>query len=290
VPPLAAIQAELTVPGGAPRPLPVVELTRGGLFLGAERDLPPLFSRVRIALRHPALRAPLALDAEVVRQVKPEDAARLRMAPGLALQLVELPPEARAALVALADAVAGPAPARPPPDPSRADARLEGLLSRVGDGPYALLGVAPDAEFIEIRRAGRALLEELEALRARPLAADHPARATAVLGRIEAALAAVGAPAPRLAHDARTGNWRGVGRCLAAGVPAALVEARRRELLAAEPSRAEEAQRQLARARVARKLGTAEAARGAFEAALAADPLDPAAREELAAFQRAGRS
>jgi len=81
-----------------------------------------------------------------------------------------------------------------------------------------------------------------------------------------------------------------VERCLQAGVPAALVEARRRELLGAEPHRAAEAQRQLARAEVARKLGNAQAAASAFEAALAADPLDGRARDAYAAFRRSSGS
>jgi serine/threonine-protein kinase len=69
-------------------------------------------------------------------------------------------------------------------------------------------------------------------------------------------------------------------------VPAPLVEARRRELLAEFPERAAEARRQLARAEVARKLGNADAARQAYEAALAADPLDLEAHAAFAAFGR----
>jgi hypothetical protein len=54
----------------------------------------------------------------------------------------------------------------------------------------------------------------------------------------------------------------------------ALVEARRRALLAERPGRAEDAQRHLARAQVANKLGNATAAILEYEAALTADPLD----------------
>jgi hypothetical protein len=48
-----------------------------------------------------------------------------------------------------------------------------------------------------------------------------------------------------------------------------------------------EAQRQLARARVAGKLGNVEAAARAYAAALAADPLDLETHEALAALRRA---
>jgi hypothetical protein len=287
--PAAEIEATVAVPGAAPVALPLVELTRAGLFLRTEGTPPPLLARVKVTLSHRSLRAPLALSAEVVRHVGAADAAAMRMAPGFALQAVELTPEVRAALAELADLV------RAPTDPGRArtaagvDARLDALEARAGADPYALLGVAPDVEFSAIRRAGAALREELELLAAKPLAPAHPGRAAALLGRLDAALATVGMAAPRIAHDARAGNWRGVRRALAAGVPEALVAARREALLQAEPARRAEAERQLARARVAQKLGNTAAAAAAFEAALRADPLDRAAHEAFEAFE-AGRT
>jgi serine/threonine-protein kinase len=233
------------------------------------------------------LRAKVQLEAEVVRHVSPADAPAWRMTPGYAVQFVNPTPEARAALGALADELRRetPPPAAPP-SPAAIAERLAALEARP-DSSYALLGVAADAEFSDVRRALRALREELEGLRARPQAADHPARVTALLARLEAAQDALGTPAARLAHDARTGNAGGVSRCVAAGVPAALVAARRRELHAEFPERAAEARRQLARAEVARKLGNAAAARRAYEAALAADPLDLDAHAAYAAFGRA---
>jgi len=287
---LSGIEVTLRGAGGAPLHLPLVELTRGGLFLRADSGLPPLLSRVRLTLAHPSLRAPLALSAEVVRHVSPAEAAAVRLQPGFALQFVEATPEARAALTGLAD-LARPAPApQRPPSAAEVDARLDALEARAGADPYALLSVPPDAEFSAVRRAAAALREELERLHARPLAPAHPGRALGLLVRVEGAVSALGAPASRLAHDARAGNWRGVARCLKAGVPEALVRARRDSLLGAEPGRRAEAERQLARARVAHKLGNAEAAAAAFEAALRADPLDPAAHEAFAAFEAARRS
>jgi eukaryotic-like serine/threonine-protein kinase len=287
--PLAALSAEVRAPGAAPARLAVAELTRGGLFLRADAALPPLLSRVTVVLAHPSLKGKLELGAEVVRHVSAADAGAWRMPPGFAVQFDSPPPEARAALAALADEARGEAPPSAPPRASAPEAseRLAQLEARrAAADPYAMLGVAPDAEFAEVRRAIRALRDELEELRARPIAPDHPARATALLASVEAAQDAVGSPAVRLAHDARSGNHRGVDRCLCAGVPAPLVEARRRELLAAEPARAVEAERHLARAEVARKLGNATAAAAAYEAALSADPLDRRARDAYAAFRR----
>jgi serine/threonine-protein kinase len=285
--PQADIDATVRTEGGASLQLPVLDLTRGGLFLRAESGLPPLLSRVRVTLAHRTMRAPLPLLAEVVRHVSPTEAAAVHMAPGFALQFVDLTPEVRAALTELVDA------ANPPATPARArtaaevDARLDALEARARADAYALLAVAPDVEFSAIRRAAGALREELELLRRHPLDPAHPGRAVALLGRVETAMAAVGAPAPRLAHDARTGNWRGVRRCLKAGVPEALIQARRESILAAEPARKEEAERQLARARVADKLKNSAAAAAAFEAALRADPLDLAAHEAVVAFEEA---
>jgi eukaryotic-like serine/threonine-protein kinase len=270
------------------RRLPVVELNRAGLFLRADGNLPPVFSRVALSVSHPSLRHPLAAAAEVVRLVTSADATAFRMVPGIALQLVDVAPEVRAAFAALAGGVRGrPAPAASVPSgPGAPEARLAVLEARAKGGPYALLRLPPDAELSEIRHAVRGLREELEALRAHPLAPAHPARALALLGRIDAAQAEIAAPAARLVFDARRGNWRGVRRCLAAGVPAALVEARRQELLAADPARAAEAQRQLARAQGARRLGNAAAAAAAWEAALAADPLDVSALDGYVAWRR----
>jgi serine/threonine protein kinase len=294
--PTEPLEPELTVllrAGPVPRRLAVVELTRNGLFLRADSNLPPLFARVRVELAHRTLRAPVSVAAEVVRHVSPAEAAGFRMAPGFAVQLVDLVPEARAAVAALADALRRePSPLTPPPTPASAGMRLGALEARAVAGPYALLGIPPDSEFAEVRRAGRALRDELELLATRPLAADQPGRTGALLDRVQLALAALGAPAPRLAHDGRAGNWRGVRRCLAAGVPEALVAARRRELLEGDPARAEEARKQLALAQVARKLGNEPAARTAWEAALRADPLDAGALEAYVAWRRGlhGRS
>ncbi len=74
--------------------------------------------------------------------------------------------------------------------------------------------------------------------------------------------------------DARRGNFRGVAHCVTAGTSPAVVEARRRTLHAERPGQAEQAERHVARAQVATKLGNAAAAILEYEAALSADPLD----------------
>ncbi|HEY6101339.1 MAG TPA: serine/threonine-protein kinase, partial [Anaeromyxobacter sp.] len=58
-PPAPALTADVLLPGSGPERLPVVELTRGGIFLRAEKSLPALRARVKLALGHPSLRAKL---------------------------------------------------------------------------------------------------------------------------------------------------------------------------------------------------------------------------------------
>jgi len=87
-------------------------------------------------------------------------------------------------------------------------------------------------------------------------------------------------------YDAQRGNYLGVARCVAAGIPQAVIVARRREYLSRNPGKEQEAQAHLARAQVARKLKNVAAAITGYQAALAADPLDLASLDAYVAFRR----
>lgn len=279
-PPVLAWQAEVrTTPDAAPRRLAASELTRGGMYLRAEGWLPPLFARVGVTLERPAPEPPLELAAEVVRQVSPQDAAAWHMAPGFAVQFVDVSPEQRAALSRLANDAPrqGRAPRTPSPGGAAdgaAVALVRDLHARCTGSHYDLLGLAPDAEFTEVRSHAKALRTQLEALRDRALPPEEAGRVGPLLRRLDIALAVVGTPAERLGYDARRGNHLGVARCIASGIPPALVAARRRDFLSEHPRAAEEAERHLARARVAQAMGNGPSARTEYEAALAADPLN----------------
>jgi serine/threonine-protein kinase len=288
VPPPVPVKVELRR-GDQVRPLQAVEVTRGGLFLGAETDLPPLFSRVGLSLSHPALRARLELAGEVVRHVSPAEAGRWNMAAGFAVQLVDLTPERRAALTDLVEATRG-APritAEAAAAPARTPAvELRELEERPTATHYAFLELPLDAEFSEIRKATRELQSRLEAIRARPEAPDQHARASALLSRLDVAQHALSVPGERLVYDSARGNYLGVARCVAAGVPQAVILGRRREYLARHVDRAQAAASHLARAQVARKMKNHQAAIAAYQAALAADPLDQATLEAYVAYRR----
>jgi serine/threonine-protein kinase len=263
-------------------------VTRGGLFLGAEADLPPLFSRVALTLSHPALRTRLELSGEVVRHVSAAEAKRWHMAPGFAVQLVEMTPERRAAVADLAEATRGAPAASAPASaaPTTFAAQLLELEARPPTTHYAFLGLPLDAEFSEIRNSARALRARLEAIRALPEGPDQHARATALLARLDVAQHTLSVPTERLNYDSGRGNYLGVARCVAAGVPQAVIVGRRREYLARHADQEQAAQRHLARAQVARKMLNRPAAITAYEAALAADPLDLDTLEAYVAYRR----
>jgi serine/threonine-protein kinase len=210
------------------------------------------------------------------------------MRPGFAVQLVDMTPERRAAVADLAEATR-PAerpitsPAAAPPDGAAVLVELE---ARVAGTHYELLGLPTDAEFSEVRRAVKRLREELESVRAMPRAPDQHPRATALLTRLDLAQQALSVPAERLLYDAERGNFLGVGRCVSAGIPASVIQARRRAHLARHPELADAAKRHAVRAQVASRLGNQAAAIEAYEDLLRADPLDVESLEAYVALRR----
>ncbi len=267
--------------GEAAEPVRATEITRAGLFVCSEGAPPPLLSPVRIRVR--ADDREVELPGEVVRHVSAADAARWRMEPGFAVQLGPLEAAARAAVDALAARSAPPA-ASPAPKKAVALAELE---LHAAAGPYELLGCEQDAAPSEIRERARRLRRGIEALRPTLPPMDQVSRVSALLARIESAASLLGNPSERLLYDARRGNFRGVAQCVTAGTPLAAVEARRRAFLAEQPAREAEAQRHLARAEVARKLGNEAAAITELEAALSADPLDLSLHQRYWELRRA---
>jgi serine/threonine-protein kinase len=260
----------------------------------ADAPLPPVRSRVHIALPSPEGDA-AEVQGEVVRHVTPSDAARWRMAPGFAVELGALSGRQRAALEALAARLAAPGGSASGPATGTAASAaalstrtIEELERRAALGLYEALGARSDSGFPEIRERARAVRREIEALRPSLPAVVLSSRVPALLARIDAAAAQLGTPAERIMLDARRGNFQGVAHCVTAGMPSAVIAERRRTFLAEDPGRAERAQRDLARARMAAKLGNREGALAAYEAALGEDPLDLALHEAYWALRRAG--
>jgi serine/threonine-protein kinase len=286
--PAVAVSVEVRA-GGASRRFRVAEVSRGGLFLVADGELPSLLSKVAVLLRGREGRK-VTVSGEVVRHVSAAQAAAWHMETGFAVQTAAVGEDERLALDELALRLRAPAPTparHPTIDGVGALQLLESLEFRAAHGHYDLLDARLDDGLPEIRERGRALRRQVEDLRVKLPPAAQIVRVAALLERIEHAAHVLGTPAERLLFDARRGNFRGVARCVTAGVTQAVVAARRSALLAERPGQEAEAQRRVARAQVARKMGNDEAARAELEAALTADPLNLDLHRELAGLERA---
>jgi len=288
--PAAAVEApgpelELRGPDGRARRLRAAEVTHGGVFLCDEGAPPPLFSRVQLLVPVEGARA-VEVSGEVVRHVSVADAGRWKMPPGFAVQLHAVDKVQRAAMDALEARLAAPPAHVRQPTPEPAPVALQALERRAATGPYELLGAKPSAGFPEIRASARALRAEIESVRLRLPPEQQASRIPELLARLDAAAALLGSPSERLMFDARRGNFQGVAHCVTAGTSLAVVEARRKTLLAERPGHVEDAQRHVARARVATKLGNTGAAILEYEAALTADPLDLEIHQKYWALKR----
>jgi serine/threonine-protein kinase len=128
---------------------------------------------------------------------------------------------------------------------------------------------------------------ELEALRDRRLTPDRAARVAPLLARVELAASVLGVPGERLPYDVRHGNHLGVARCIAAGLPEALLAQRRAEFLAGRRDVEGKVASVLTRAKVARAMGNLGIARRHFEEGLALDPLNLDLQREYWELRRA---
>jgi tRNA A-37 threonylcarbamoyl transferase component Bud32 len=222
--------------GAPPRAVSMRDLSRGGLFICLEGALPAPFTKLRLSLQAPAGEM---VDAEVVRQVTAEQASAWRMDPGVAVQFIS---PSRAFKEALAQRMEGHAPdvgGATTPAAENLDSLCEKVLvawrPKLEAHPYTLLGCAQDADFSEIRTRVRTLKAELEPLRERPLAPSQQRSLERVLARLQEAAEAISTPAHRAETDAELGNWRGVARCIAAGMTVTELEERRERFLKKHP-------------------------------------------------------
>ncbi len=265
------------------RPFLATDLTRGGVYLESAPPLPAPFSRAVVSVPDGGAGS-TPVPAEVVRVVQPAEARAWGMAAGFALQFLPATPAERTALERLAGGV--PSTHRSEPSDESSAALLEALEGHAGGTHYAFLGLPLDAELKEVQSRARALRVQLERLRDRKLSPRHAALVAPLLARVAFAGDVIGVAAERLAHDARIGNHLGVARCIAAGLPEALLAQRRQEFLKERPGAEARARQCLTRAKVARAVGNAAFARAQYEEALAADPLDVDIHRDYWALRR----
>jgi serine/threonine-protein kinase len=245
--------------------------------------MPAPFSRVSVAVPDGGSGVTL-VPAEVVRVVQQAEGQSWGMAAGFALQFLASTPAERAALERLAGGTPSPPRSKAPED--SAAALLDDLQQKSAGTHYEFLGLPLDAELKDVQSRARSLRVQLERLRGRMLSARQAGMVAPLLARVALAADVVGVASERIAYDARSGNHLGVARCIAAGLPDALLAQRRQEFLREHPGAAKRASQCLSRAKVARALGNHEFAQAQCEEALAADPLDLDIHREYWALRR----
>jgi serine/threonine protein kinase len=253
---------------GAPQAVDLRDLSRAGIYACVPEPLPALFTRVQVSLEHP----PGALTrAEVVRQVPELQARAWGFAAGVALQFLEPAPPFKEAV---SRRLKGLAPLTPK---GAGDPDVERVLSRARTAPtdpYARLGLAIDAEFDDIRSRWRELRNELEGLQGRGANPGQQDEARRLLAKLNESVERIATPTRRAEIDAEAGNFRGVARCISAGLTVTVLEQHRARFLAAHPGAEARAQIQAASARGFESSGQRGQALEAYERALELDPLN----------------
>jgi serine/threonine-protein kinase len=261
------------VDGKALGTLKCTDISRGGMFLATEGRLPPLFTKVKITISEGGD----ILLGEVVRHVTPEQARAWGMSGGFGVQFVDLTAHLR-------DTVARLIQGLPPSEQPKAsisatdDAEAEKVLSkyrqRINGDHYALVGCATDAESSEVRAKVREATAELERVAARTLSVNQRTQVDAAIARLKSAADVLGNPLHRAEFDANRGNFRGVMRCLQAGLTVVDLEKLRTAHLAANPNAAGGALVKHLASKAYEGKNQLKEAVDAIESALQLDPLN----------------
>lgn len=281
-PPAAAMQprfvarfsAEVsTLDGKSLGTLQCTDISRGGMFLASEAALPALFSKVKITLSE----GRGMLLGEVVRHVASEQARAWGMSGGFGVQFVDLTPAVRETVTRLIQGLPVsqmPAAQLSASDDPEAEKVLEKFRQRINGDHYVLVGVATDAESAEIRTRAREAIHEFERVGARSISAKQRSQLDASIARVKSAADVLGNPLHRAEFDANRGNFRGVMRCLQAGLTVLDLERLRSNHLAANPNASGGAHVKLLASKAYESKNQLREALDAVEAALQLDPLN----------------
>ncbi|MCA2978843.1 MAG: protein kinase, partial [Myxococcaceae bacterium] len=233
---VAKFSAEVaTLDGRSLGNLTCTDISKGGMFLASDGALPPLFSKLKITLEGGAG----VLLGEVLRHVTAEQARAWGLSAGFGLKFVDLTP----ALSELVTRLIQGLPVSEPPrgaSSTAGDPEIEGVLAefrqRINGDHYVLLGASADADTAAVRTRAKEALEAMEHLRQRPMSPSQRLQLDAAAARLSAAGNVLGNPLLRAEFDANRGNFRGVMRCLQAGLTVLDLERLRESHLAANPS------------------------------------------------------
>jgi len=194
------------------------DISKGGCFLCTDGATPALFTRVKVTF---PVAGDLECVGEVVRHVTKDQAAAWGMSPGFGVQFATLTTAQKEALGRVVQGLPAAFAALPPrstKDDPLAESTLANYRKRINGDHYVVLALASDVELSEVRARGREARRELEALRTRPLSAEQKAQVDTALAKVHAAVETLGTAHNRLPFDAQRGNFKGVARCIAAGL------------------------------------------------------------------------
>ncbi|MCC6337911.1 MAG: protein kinase [Myxococcales bacterium] len=251
--------------------LDCTDISKGGMFLSTQGELPPVFTRLKIVIPP---EKNLGLLGEVVRHVPADQAKAWGMAPGFGVQFVELTPTLREAISRLVTGLpVQPRVEQPPAHVRSMDSVLLTYRDRVNGDHYVVLDVEPEANVAEIRGKADEALKALEGLKARAEAAQK-AQLEAAIARVKTALDVLGAPGPRARYDANRGNYRGVAKCLLGGLGPLDLERLRQDFLVEHPSAAGSAHVKYLASKAYEARNQLKEALDACDAALKLDPLN----------------
>jgi serine/threonine protein kinase len=267
---------------GASQAVDLRDLSRAGVYACVPEPLPALFTRVQVSLEHPA---GALTRAEVVRQVPELQARAWGFAAGVALQFLEPAPPFKEAV---SRRLRGLAPLTPK---GAGDLEVERILARARTAPpdpYARLGLVKDAEFDDIRSRWRELRKELEGIQARGANHSQQDEGRRLLGKLNESVKRIATPVRRVELDAEAGNFRGVARCISAGLTVTVLEQHRARFLSTHPGADARAQVQAAAARGYESSGQRAQALEAYERALELDPLNLGLQQRFWALRQRG--
>jgi serine/threonine protein kinase len=247
------------------------DISKGGVFLSEISEFPPLFGRAKLTLNGPE--GPFSSEVEIVRHVTPEQAKTWGMQPGVGVQFVNPPQEFRSQVARLLGALPVLSPATPHlgGDPE-ADRVLERFRDRPED-PYLLLGARADSDFGDLRALVLEARETLTVLAQRQLSIAQRNMRDQLLSRITQAERTLCDPEARARFDADRGNFVGIARCIAAGLPPEKLEVLQREYRQKHPDSGNKAEIHLIAGEALAAQGDLQRALTELEAGLAVDPL-----------------
>jgi serine/threonine protein kinase len=283
----ASFDAKVTTVTGAPLgALKCQDISKGGCFLCTDGAVPPIFSKVKVGF-------PIAGDleclGEVVRHVTRDQATAWGMSPGFGVQFVTLTPEQKDALGRVVAGLPAHKAAEPPKsssDDRLAEQVLASYRKRINGDHYVVLGLELDVELSEVRARGRDTKRELEALRTRPISNEQKAQLDAALAKVASAVETLGSAQSRIAFDAQRGNFKGVARCIAAGLTVTTLEATRASFLSGHPGAESKSQVKFVSGNAYENNNQLTKAVESYEEALALDPLNLRYQQRYWALKR----